>query len=602
MKNKKTIKQNSYIKHYTNKLLLILATFFILLGVANAGTISDSTGVLTYDSVNVCMADGSVFQEKINNVYYVQTTDNLSYLIENSVQGDVFVLDTGSHEIDDTLKLSHEGINIIAKNYGGNKYSNDGSALITPSSSFPIGNNIINVTGANIKIEEIRIDGKNISGNGISVQRNGLILEDIYVVNNSLSGILIHENAGAENVLKNVYSGLNGKHGLEVLRGDLKVDGFVGYRNWNGAGIYIAQSNNQFSNTHNFYNQYSFYLDDASGNMITNNIFDQSEFSHIYISSDIDESSGNIISNNRFFTNSWKGGVGGSCTNNNTNIYLNDSSGNGISQTVIIGNTFDGCSDIIGSETSANNIDRVILFGNQYPPNAVSMGDNIEGDVKIIDTSKTYTSFLNFKFNDIKVGNGTNSQLMYFDTERDWSLGTSGSGGTTSLDFIDESGGKSIKIRGTNESSVIMTILTSITGGGSVTIGNVLNVLGSATFGLSDVANDYIFNLGSSGFFTIQRNSGQKVVTSTNTNENYIRSTAKPFDVGTTDAQKLSFQTSGTDRLIIESSSNVMRLTPTSTAPATCTLGDIYTDTSGAFCGCSATNTWENLGSTGSCT
>ena len=52
-------KQNSYIKHYTNKLLLILATFFILFGVANAGTVSDSSGVLTYDSVNICMADGS---------------------------------------------------------------------------------------------------------------------------------------------------------------------------------------------------------------------------------------------------------------------------------------------------------------------------------------------------------------------------------------------------------------------------------------------------------------------------------------------------------------------------------------------------------------
>jgi hypothetical protein len=46
----------------------------------------------------------------------------------------------------------------------------------------------------------------------------------------------------------------------------------------------------------------------------------------------------------------------------------------------------------------------------------------------------------------------------------------------------------------------------------------------------------------------------------------------------------------------------VFRIEPLATAPAACTIGDQYVDTSGAQCGCVATNTWENKVTTGSCT
>ena len=84
MKNIKINKKTAYNKHYTNKLLLILATFFLFFGVANAGTLSDSSGVLTYDSVNVCMADGSIYQTKINNKYYVEPNnfDDVQFKID----------------------------------------------------------------------------------------------------------------------------------------------------------------------------------------------------------------------------------------------------------------------------------------------------------------------------------------------------------------------------------------------------------------------------------------------------------------------------------------------------------------------------------------
>lgn len=45
----------------------------------------------------------------------------------------------------------------------------------------------------------------------------------------------------------------------------------------------------------------------------------------------------------------------------------------------------------------------------------------------------------------------------------------------------------------------------------------------------------------------------------------------------------------------------VIYFTPKATAPATCVIGDMYVDTSGAYCACSVTNTWENMTATGTC-
>lgn len=44
-----------------------------------------------------------------------------------------------------------------------------------------------------------------------------------------------------------------------------------------------------------------------------------------------------------------------------------------------------------------------------------------------------------------------------------------------------------------------------------------------------------------------------------------------------------------------------IRINPRTSAPATCTIGDFYVDTSGAYCACISTNTWENMVSTGAC-
>ncbi len=47
---------------------------------------------------------------------------------------------------------------------------------------------------------------------------------------------------------------------------------------------------------------------------------------------------------------------------------------------------------------------------------------------------------------------------------------------------------------------------------------------------------------------------------------------------------------------------NLFQITPAASAPATCAIGDFYVDTSGAYCGCAATNTWEKMNATtGTC-
>ena len=45
----------------------------------------------------------------------------------------------------------------------------------------------------------------------------------------------------------------------------------------------------------------------------------------------------------------------------------------------------------------------------------------------------------------------------------------------------------------------------------------------------------------------------------------------------------------------------LFQITPQASAPGTCAIGDVYVDTSGAYCGCSATDTWEIFNATGTC-
>ncbi len=45
----------------------------------------------------------------------------------------------------------------------------------------------------------------------------------------------------------------------------------------------------------------------------------------------------------------------------------------------------------------------------------------------------------------------------------------------------------------------------------------------------------------------------------------------------------------------------VLTLTPKASAPATCAIGAFYSDTSGASCACTSTNTWTNMHGVGSC-
>ncbi len=46
---------------------------------------------------------------------------------------------------------------------------------------------------------------------------------------------------------------------------------------------------------------------------------------------------------------------------------------------------------------------------------------------------------------------------------------------------------------------------------------------------------------------------------------------------------------------------DILHIVPLATAPANCVIGNFYVDTSGAYCGCSVVDTWENMLATGTC-
>lgn len=56
-----------------------------------------------------------------------------------------------------------------------------------------------------------------------------------------------------------------------------------------------------------------------------------------------------------------------------------------------------------------------------------------------------------------------------------------------------------------------------------------------------------------------------------------------------------------TDIFTWESGTQVFYSAPLASAPGTCSIGEWYVDTSGAYCACTVTNTWENLSGTGTC-
>ena len=196
MKNKKTIKQNSYIKHYTTQLLLILASFFILLGVANAGTFSqDLSDNPLWNDVQICMADGSIFQEKINNVYYVndwadiQTTLNLANSeLTTTFQKNKVYVSAGIYNATSTINMPE---NVILEF--------DEGALIQIYNNFNIieMNASTSVIGGVFKIPS----GVAYNSNVINIEANHysatkkLVIENIYITSQNQSGTAININA-----------------------------------------------------------------------------------------------------------------------------------------------------------------------------------------------------------------------------------------------------------------------------------------------------------------------------------------------------------------------------------------------------------------------
>ena len=327
-------KQNSYIKHYTNKLLLILATFFILFSVANAGTLSDSSGVLTYDSVNVCMADGSTqFTgnvnfggneinniSKINSVYHVSDVSEFQTTINTALSngGGLIQLAKGDYYLNDTItNLCNQKVNIEGIGYETNliiNHSGDGLVLgrlggkttfcgvsnlrITGTDSSDSSLKLINLKYGNFNnlILEYGYNNLEILANGVGSDAGVNEFTNFKFTDARNNCVLIHNTNGSSsstpwnnaNQFTNGYI-QNCKENILIKRESLTTTGEVSHNKF--SNVYIEQDNT--SNTMlNISNSYR--------NMFSNVNFDGSSSStQIYINN---ESRYNIFSNSAFDT------------------------------------------------------------------------------------------------------------------------------------------------------------------------------------------------------------------------------------------------------------------------------------------------------------
>ena len=346
MKNKKTIKQNSYIKHYTNKLLLILAIFFLFFGVANAGTLSDSSGVLTYDSVNICMADGSVYQSKFNNEYYLEQssctvgsdcTSIIQSLYDSLSAGDTLILD-GNFSISNTLVFDTSATKIKCNTLSSSKYTEYNICGFVAMSNFTSGNDMIYIDGDRITLENLFVKGNSNTNNGIGIYGTsfGTMIKYTHVKEQGQNGLFYNKSLNAGHELNYVTSSENGLNGVEVRRNDVRINNFYAFRNWNGAGIMLNDAGGiDISKSHTFMNKNSLYLNGTDASSFTGNVFEQANGSAIVISSEHSAVDRLTFSSNIFYGNNY-----------NTSGYpifdIQEVGGNDIAYITIVGNNFKG--------------------------------------------------------------------------------------------------------------------------------------------------------------------------------------------------------------------------------------------------------------------
>ncbi len=408
----------------------------------------------------------------VNDVLYVipGNGSDIQTKIDSCTGGGCHIYVSGINLINQTILLNKNSVVLEGLSTGGGKYTTYPSTVIQADSGFDAGTNIINLSGEGSGIRNMYFNGSNYSNVGVAIQSGTEFLDYVHVVEQRGSGIVIEPLADSENTLNNVWSGLNGLHGLEINRGDVRVNGFTAYRNWYGSAIYMSSGSNQISNTHSFYNYYGIYFNGSDTSVVTNNVFDQNEMNAIYFDSSRSQINGNTIIGNTFFSNSWKGGVGGACDNSTPLFFFDDASGNGIKEITVVGNTFDSCTSVL-DYNSDNNIDRIFFGFNTYPEGVISLG-NVSSKMQVFDTSHTSPSLVTELFNvNLDLNGGTitntssitntgtaslnytilgdgvnNSDMLYFDTERDWKIRAGGTAGVSSLDFVSMTDAKEFRI------------------------------------------------------------------------------------------------------------------------------------------------------------
>ena len=233
----------------------------------------------------------------------------------------------------------------------------------------------------------------------------------------------------------------------------------------------------------------------------------------------------------------------------------------------------------------------VVIGGGIQEGSDVSLGSGIFSTTLDEDTGNEVALLLNYTTNKVTSGNNTGLEINMWDTASPWSSWP-------------------LNIKVDDASVFSVNNLGVVTAAGSVTTGNI----SSPTPVTLTLQYNHIFSTAMDVIRMLN------AVTKTNTTGSSAGVAITPIynqasgDASNTDLlinRAVTLVGSG-EQLLIDaqvdtvsqfkvSAGAVMTLTPLDTKPVTCGIGDIYVDTSGAYCGCGAANTWSNMIGTGDC-
>ena len=229
-------------------------------------------------------------QSIIKKIHYVEVGDGndiQTKINDCGSSGCLIMIPNGDYYINDTITLSNKGITLKGNSFGGGKYSTGGSVRIFADSGMA-GKNMVNITNERIQLENLILDGNNITNDGITMYSSAgsILITHVQSKQQGRNGIFAENNMMAGNLLFHVITSENGLHGAEIQRNDWRIIDYYSFRNWNGAALMLNEGSGiQVNNIHSFYNKYGVYMNGTDASSFTNIVLEQNNHSAYYFDS-----------------------------------------------------------------------------------------------------------------------------------------------------------------------------------------------------------------------------------------------------------------------------------------------------------------------------